>query len=272
MEHDSPQRRLERLVKGVDQLRSGTRRSAEFIKWESAVRYLLKDAFGDDSKELKEFEDTRYHPFSAVMGDTEGNERRSHESFNEGLDRATALLGAYAARLEYLESKGSLAESPRRGADGGESTESRKVFIVHGRDSGTVAEVKNVVSALKLDPVILGEQPDRGRTIIEKFEDYAEVPYAIVLFTPDDAGGLADDTEHPMPRARQNVVLELGFFLGRLGRDKVCVLVKDKVEFPSDYQGVVYEPMDEDGGWRLRLVKELEAAGMDVDANRLVSA
>ena len=70
------------------------------------------------------------------------------------------------------------------------------------------------------------------------------------------------------PRARQNVILELGVFLGKLGRKHVCPLVKGDVETPSDYDGVVYTKLDDAGGWKMKLVQELKAAGFDVDANR----
>ena len=72
------------------------------------------------------------------------------------------------------------------------------------------------------------------------------------------------------PRARQNVILELGFFLGWLGRERVCPLVKGDMETPSDYDGVVYTKLDEADGWKMKLVRELKAAGFDIDANRAV--
>ena len=115
--------------------------------------------------------------------------------------------------------------------------------------------------------MILDEQASQGKTIIEKFESHAQVRFAIALLTPDDTGSLSND-DTPRPRARQNVIFELGFFIGRLGRYRVCALTNGEVEIeiPSDYSGVVYIPMD-DGGWKFGLVKELKAAGFNVDAN-----
>ena len=97
---------------------------------------------------------------------------------------------------------------------------------------------------LGLQPIILHEQPNSGRTIIEKFETYSsDISFAIVLLTPDDIGGINENDQEQQPRARQNVIMELGYFMGRLGRTRVCALHKGGVELPSDYQGVVYIAM-----------------------------
>ena len=115
--------------------------------------------------------------------------------------------------------------------------------------------------------MILQEQPDRSRTIIEKFEEYAQVNFAIALFTPDDFGGLEGDD--PQSRARQNVVFEFGYFIGKYGRERVRALVKGNLEIASDYFGVTYIPLDDSEDWKMRLVGELKSAGFDVDANRI---
>ncbi|MDE0111000.1 MAG: nucleotide-binding protein, partial [Albidovulum sp.] len=144
-----------------------------------------------------------------------------------------------------------------------------RVFVIHGRDEAVREMVARFLEKFKLEPVILHEQPNRGRTTIEKFEDHADVGFAVVLLTPDDAGALAGNGDDPKPRARQNVILELGFFLGKLGRERVCSLVKGDVETPSDYDGVVHTRFDNAGGWTLKLAQELKAAGFDVDVNRV---
>ena len=110
--------------------------------------------------------------------------------------------------------------------------------------------------------------PAKGRTIIEKFEQHARVGYAIVLLTPDDAGSLQGDENDLKPRARQNVIFELGFFIGRLGRKHVCALTKGDVEIPSDYAGIEYIPFNDPDGWQLKLMKELKSGGFKIDANR----
>lgn len=147
-----------------------------------------------------------------------------------------------------------------------------KVFLVHGHNESIRETVARFLEKLKLTPVILHEQPNKGRTIIEKFIDYSDVAFAVVLLTADDrgAGNSTVNDQLLSPRARQNVILELGFFLGKLGREQVCSLYEDGVEIPSDYQGVLFLKLDKDGAWRLRLAKELKEAGLPIDLNDAV--
>lgn len=143
-----------------------------------------------------------------------------------------------------------------------------KIFIVHGRDIGAKEIVAGFLERIKLEPVVLQDMPSQGSTVIEKFEHYAsKVGFAVVLFTPDDVGSLSNDTSNTQPRARQNVVFELGYFIGNLGRNRVCVLTKGNIEILSDYSGVLSIPMDDVGGWTINLVRELRSAGYNVDAN-----
>ena len=125
------------------------------------------------------------------------------------------------------------------------------------------------VEKLGLEAVILHEQPNQGHTIIEKFENYSDVSFAVVLLTPDDVGSTKANTGNLAPRARQNVIFELGFFIGKLGRNRVCALHKGNVEFPSDFSGVLWLPMDASGAWRFALGKEMRAVGFEVDLNKL---
>jgi len=146
-----------------------------------------------------------------------------------------------------------------------------QIFLVHGRNEGIRESVARFVESLGLSITILHEQPNRGQTIIEKFEEYSDVRFAVVLLTGDDRGGLADrspETVHP--RARQNVILELGFFLGKIGRDRVCALYEPGLEIPSDYSGVLFVELDANRRWQVELAKELKAAGFHVDMNRLL--
>jgi predicted nucleotide-binding protein len=147
------------------------------------------------------------------------------------------------------------------------ASRSRRIFIIHGHDNGTKEEVARFLGKIGLEPVILHEQPDRGKTIIEKFEEYSDVSFAVALLTPDDVGAAKRDPDSTRDRARQNVVFEFGYFVAKLGRNGACALVKDGVEIPSDYSGVLYIPMDTGGAWRFLLIRELRAAGFDVDAN-----
>ena len=150
----------------------------------------------------------------------------------------------------------------------GESgTEQRtRVFLVHGHDNELKETVARFLEHLLLSVVILFELPDRFETIIEKFEQYSNVAYAVILLTPDDVGS-ARRGGKSKPRARQNVILELGYFLGALGRSRVCALVDGQVELPSDLAGILTIGVDPHGAWKMRLATELRAAGIDVDLN-----
>ena len=125
------------------------------------------------------------------------------------------------------------------------------------------------IEKLQLTPIILSEQPNQGQTIIEKFELHSNVGFAIIVLTADDLGKLKTDDKEKY-RARQNVILEMGYFIGKLGRNKVFPLFESGVELPSDLHGVLYNPLDEQGIWKFNLAKELNAAGYNVDANKLL--
>ena len=146
-------------------------------------------------------------------------------------------------------------------------TSDRKVFVIHGHDEAAMHELASSLRQLDLDPVILSEKPSKGKTIIEKFNEYAAVDYAVALLTADDVGSPRHEST-AKPRARQNVIFELGYFIGRHGRNRVCALTKGEPEIPSDYAGVVYVSMDS-GEWKIALAKELDEAGFDIDLNKL---
>lgn len=148
---------------------------------------------------------------------------------------------------------------------------SKRIFIVHGHDGEAREAVARFLSTIGFEPVILHEQANKGRTVIEKVEGNSDVGFAVVLLTPDDMGRAKSDTELE-PRARQNVLLELGYFIAKLGRERVCALKRGEVMIPSDFAGVVWEEMDHSGGWKTRLGRELEAAGQQIDWNRVMRA
>ena len=108
--------------------------------------------------------------------------------------------------------------------ESGPPKSTNQVFVIHGHDESARESVARFLEKLELEPIILHEQPNKGRTIIEKFEDYADVRFAVVLLTPDDVGAVKDRADDLRPRARQNVVFEFGFFIGKLGRERVCAL------------------------------------------------
>lgn len=137
---------------------------------------------------------------------------------------------------------------------------SNRVFLVHGHDNELKESTARFLERIDLEPVILHEQTNKGRTIIEKFEEYSDVAFAVVQLTPDDFG----------KRARQNVIFEMGYFIGKLGRQNVVGLIKGNVEIPSDYSGVMYINVDEAGSWKYELAKEIKAAGLVIEISKIV--
>lgn len=139
----------------------------------------------------------------------------------------------------------------------------KKIFIVHGHDEHTKSIVSNYIYRLGLEPIILHEEADNGDTIIEKIENNSDVGYAVILYTACDIGSLKDNINKNLnPRARQNVVFEHGYFIGKLGRKKVIALIEQNTEKPGDIDGVVFIPYSKDkDSWKLQLRKNLLSAG-----------
>lgn len=143
----------------------------------------------------------------------------------------------------------------------------RKAFIVHGHDEATKWRTARVLEKLGFEAIILHEQASSGRTIIEKLEDFTDVGFGIVLYTPDDVGEAVANRADLKPRARQNVVFEHGLLIGKLTRERVFPLVTDhNVELPGDISGMVYLS---DNGWEFQLAKEIKALGYEIDLNKL---
>ncbi len=150
---------------------------------------------------------------------------------------------------------------------------SRRVFVVYGHDAAARTELEAMLRRWDVEPLILDQLPSKGMTLIEKLEEYqGDVPYAVVLATPDDEGHRTGQPSEKALRARQNVVLELGMMLAILGRSRVAILLKDKdnMERPSDIQGLIYIPFkDNVHDAALTLAKEMDAQGLKVDVGRI---
>lgn len=145
-----------------------------------------------------------------------------------------------------------------------------RVFVVHGHDEGMKNTVARFIESLGAQAVILHECASQGRTIIEKFEAHADVDFAVALLSPDDVGSAVVQSAVQSLRARQNVVFELGYFFGRLGRGRVVALLKDEIERPSDIEGLIYIAFDNHEGWKLKLAKEFKSAGLAIQSDSLV--
>lgn len=172
------------------------------------------------------------------------------------------FLESIIERLDLIPTKGEDKTNNKM-----KTTNKNKVFIVHGHNETIKEKVARLLEKLNLEPIILHEQTNNGNTIIEKFEEHSNsVNFAIILLTADDEGK-ANKEDNYKPRARQNVFFEMGYFYGKLGRNKVFLLKENGVEDPSDLSGIIYTPYDEYDGWKLKLVKQLKESGCDVSAN-----
>lgn len=170
-----------------------------------------------------------------------------------------------AKRSKHIKKRGKQSEKKVSGSG-------KKVFIVHGHDHALKSDLEVFCRDLGLDPIVLHRKADEGLTVIEKFEQHSDVQYAFVLLTPDDMGypvaesRKAEKDRKVASRARQNVIFEFGYFVGRLGREKVCCVYKAGVEIPSDLAGLIYKKVTdsiEEVGYSI--IRELKAANVEVE-------
>lgn len=249
-------RALELIQRQIDEAKKGS--PDNFGEWRNRTEVVLRAVFGEDSVTLKKFSSVKYTPGMYFSGmDTSGYQPA-------GVRQVIAILES--AKLEIEIAEESRDPGPPDAEDGGVA--STRVFIVHGQDNARKYELEAYLQKLLADaPVILHQEPNGGRVLIEKFEESAaSVGFAVVLLTADDLGrSAALETGDERPRGRQNVVFELGFFIGLIGRARVAVLFDHGVELPSDISGLVYIPLDDAGAWKGKLASELDHAMIPVD-------
>ena len=195
----------------------------------------------------------------------------SGESLIHNLKKLMNKMISYLA-MEYPEYDKTIRKTSAQTQNKREDSvlKSNKIFIVHGHDNEAKQEMARVLEKAGFEAIILHEQPDAGLTIIEKIERYTDVAFAVVLYTECDLGRAKEESvESEKKRARQNVVFEHGYLIGKLGRSHVCALVKGDVETPGDISGVVYVKMDPEGAWKMKLGNNMKEAGLKVDLNKL---
>lgn len=251
---------LKQILERIPDLMGASTSSPDFKKWRRDAAVAIRHVFGDESDHVEEFRKVRFTPIAA------SSRTDWSRPYRRGMESARAILESMISEIErYWRDEDSTAAASK--SFDGLGGNNRKIFIIHGHDGAARQAVARFLERLGLYPVILDEKPSKGRTIIEKFDEYADVRYAIALLTADDIGSRRGE-DGVRPRARQNVIFELGYFIGRLGREQVCALTKGEPEIPSDYSGVVYISMDA-GDWKTGIFKELRAAGFDIDANKV---
>ncbi|MDE0423236.1 MAG: nucleotide-binding protein [Candidatus Poribacteria bacterium] len=231
--------------------------------WSRHNKNLLLQLF-DGSLVAEEYARCCIFPPIGIVSSPNTEERvefsRDLTRYRENVDRDINYLMGIQNQLELFDEP---APFTRNFGD--------KIFIVHGHNEAAKHKIARFVTDLDLTATILDEQPSKGQTIIDKFEEHAEeAGFAIVLLTADDVGAPKDKTDESKPRARQNVILELGYFLCGLGRDRVCILYEEGVELPSDIHGIIYVQMDDRGAWKMELAQEIASVGITIDMNKLL--
>lgn len=259
---------IESLNGLISEIDGVERNSPEHARWLSNVLRILDTKFGADSQysstirsfPWKETSSRIYsgYDISAQM------QRDNQNAFKRQMGQAKGIIQSAIDALEERVSETNEEESSISGL-----YDPQKVFIVHGHNETVKQTVARTLESIGLTPIILAEQPDKGRTVIEKFEHEGnDVGFAVVLLTADDKGR-RNKARTMQSRARQNVVFEMGYFMALLGRERVMLLLQPGVEEPSDLKGVVYTALDKDGSWKYRLVKELKEQGYRVTSDSL---
>ncbi len=236
------------------------RLESQTSQWRDFVAEYLLRVFDNDS--VKKSFTSAYGVMVMAM---DINDRISN--FEHDIAAKITSLESIIRRLELIPESPQTQSSAQNTSTNNGITNSKKIFIVHGHDEASKTLVAEYVKSIQLDPIILHEQANGGRTLIEKLEHYSDdVGYSIVIATPDDKGFEKNEQpESAKPRARQNVIMELGFFVGKLTRKRVCLLYQEGTELPTDLLGIVYIPFDEAENWKLLLARELKNAGIQFD-------
>jgi predicted nucleotide-binding protein len=173
----------------------------------------------------------------------------------------------------------SVSATPAPHAPVNPAAANKKVFVVHGHDTSSREQLELVLHKLGLDPFVLANTGGGGLTIIEALEteigtNNHQARFGIVLMTPDDMGySKSDGAENVQPRARQNVVLEMGMLISAVGRGNVAILKKGHLEAPSDAQGILYIPFNDHVKEAVpKLADRLRAAGFILNPENITKA
>ena len=234
----------------------------KWIQWKNEVQWMNWNLPGN----ISEAKSLAYYLYQSFA-----------ENKDEIIDLSTDMFGKeryedsiYEFNKTFIEYLGDalrdiINSNPEIDDEEPSKTKGDFIFIVHGHDNDLKREVQLLMQNAGINNVVLHEQVDKGRTIIDKLiEETEKAGYAIALLTPDD---LANDGGK---RARQNVILEIGYFIGKLGKERIRMLVKDDVEIPSDLHGILYERYDLNGAWKIKILKEIQATGIYVDIQNAI--
>ncbi len=238
-----------------------------FSKWDAFNSELLKRVF--TSEELAE-EYGYWGVMSVSMREPSLGEKIA--GIYKDVDKKIHRLDSIIERIELIPLKSVVQNTSSNQQEGLPSQpRSKKVFVVHGRDEVAKTSLEVFLHEIGLEPVVLHRQADEGMTIIEKFEKHSEVGYAFILLTPDEIAYLSTEEEKPdtdrqkESRARPNVIFEFGYFVGKLGRSRVCCLYTGNVSLPSDVSGMIYKRYEKSiEEVAYSVIKDLKASGYGI--------
>jgi predicted nucleotide-binding protein len=237
--------------------------SNEYHKWNSFNSELLKRLFTTD-------EMAREYDFWGVVAISmdELSVGEKIDDLYEHIDKKIHRIDSIIERLELIPLSFDLKSITNASQQSPTQSSMKKVFVVHGRDEVAKTSLEVLLHEIGLEPVVLHRQADEGMTIIEKFEKHSDVGYAFILLTPDEITyltseeSLPDEYRHKEHRARPNVIFEFGYFVGKLGRSRVCCLYTGNVTLPSDVSGMIYKRYEKSiEEVAYGVIKDLKASG-----------
>ena len=241
---------------------------SEWSKWSEWIEGIEESSY--DWSLPKRIDDTKSLIYNIYRGIAKNDQDWLINFSTELFQERNFSDSIYKFNNSFIDYLGKALEdiieaNPEIEANTAKKTNNDTVFIIHGHDNTLKMEVQLLLNRAAVNNIVLHEQADRGRTIIDKLLDETnKAGYAIALLTPDDI------LENEAKRARQNVILEIGYFIGLLGKERIRLLVKDGVEVPSDLQGILYEKYEASGSWKIKLLKEMQAVGIYVDMKGVI--
>jgi predicted nucleotide-binding protein len=211
-------------------------------------------------RKLEEEPPMEKHPVEKLL-----KKKPSKEQSSEERQQEEELLKEVPIRIELLREEMASTIGSKQS-----QLPQSNILLVHGRNETLKKPLLEFIEKLELKASILHEQSNGARSVIKELGEFSNIHFAIFLFTSDDFAIPRDKPKEKQTHVSQNVIFELGCFVGRLGPRKVCALCEEGVEIPLDDSGVVCVPMDSRGGWKLLIAKEIKQAGIEIDLNKLL--
>ena len=252
--------KLKKIYDEIDELIKNevTSEDPEFVTWYTKAERFIRNKYGE-GMEFRDFSNITFGLMVYTFTETREDYVRACKG---GLEQIKAIFKAY---LDEMEDEINDISEDKVYFDKIKSN-FFKVFIVHGHDGELKESVARMVERQGIEAIILNEKANRGLTIIEKFEENSDSAAAICLFTADDIAKSKEESDYKA-RARQNVVFETGYFMGKLGRQNVIMIADNDIEIPSDLSGVVYT---NNQYWQIEILKELKEIGYNIDMNKIL--